>query len=190
MESKASTGGGDGGDGEQLPVGKVVLADKPYTDEGAAEIAAFLRPRAPGISRADRSDVIAGRPEDEALRVLAEVCAPRKRMRAEGRGGEGGDRPIAAKLAGRAKSQDENAPPGRKMNEAGSVAHSTEARTREEGKKARPVAQTCTVKGCSKRKQSGCNGMCIAHSREAGNPVPVATDMHGEGMLEAEAVWV
>ena len=32
--------------------------------------------------------------------------------------------------------------------------------------------QTCTVKGCSKRRQSGCNGMCMAHSREAGNPVP------------------
>ena len=81
-----------------------------------------------------------------------------------------------AKLAGRAKSQDEKAPPGRKMNEAGkreeAVAHSTEARKREEAKKARPVAQTCTVKGCSKRRQSGCNGMCIAHSREAGNPVP------------------
>ena len=64
-------------------------------------------------------------------------------------------------------------PPGRKMNEAGSVAHSTEARTREEGKKARPVAQTCTVKGCSKWRISGCNGMCIAHNTEAGNPVPV-----------------
>ena len=54
----------------------------------------------------------------------------------------------------------------------------------------RPVAQTCTVKGCSKRRQSGCNGMCIAHSREAGNPVPGRPDMHGEGMFEAEAVWV
>jgi hypothetical protein len=30
----------------------------------------------------------------------------------------------------------------------------------------------CTVKGCSKLRQSGCNGMCKAHSREAGNPVP------------------
>ena len=83
-----------------------------------------------------------------------------------------------AKLAGRAKSQDEKAPPGRKMNEAGkreeAVVHSTEARKREEAKKARPVAQTCTVKGCSKRRQSGCHGMCIAHSREAGNPVPVS----------------
>ena len=85
-----------------------------------------------------------------------------------------------AKLAGRAKSQDEKAPPGRKMNEAGkreeAVAHSTEARKREEAKKARPVAQTCTVKGCSKWRISGCNGMCMAHSIEAGNPVsrPVA----------------
>ena len=83
-----------------------------------------------------------------------------------------------AKLAGRAKSQDEKAPPGRKMNEAGkreeAVAHSTEARKREEAKKARPVAQTCTVKGCSKWRISGCNGMCMAHSTEAGNPVPVA----------------
>ena len=35
-----------------------------------------------------------------------------------------------------------------------------------------PVAQKCTVKGCSKLRQSGCNGMCKAHSREAGNPVP------------------
>ena len=138
MESKASTGGGDGGDGEQLPVGKVVLADKPYTDEGAAEIAAFLRPRAPGISRADRSDVIAGRQEDEALRVLDEVCVPRKKMRAEG--GGGGDRSIAAKLAGRAKSQDENAPPGRKMNEAGSVAHSTEL-AREEASTSGPLTE-------------------------------------------------
>ena len=66
------SGGGDGG--TKLPVGKVVLADKSYTDEGAAVIAAFLRPLAPGISRADLSDVIAGRPEDEALRVLAELC--------------------------------------------------------------------------------------------------------------------
>ena len=83
-----------------------------------------------------------------------------------------------AKLAGRAKSQDEKAPPGRKMNEAGkreeAVAHSTEARKREEAKKARPVAQTCTVKGCSKRRQPGRNGMCMAHSTEAGNAVPVA----------------
>ena len=81
-----------------------------------------------------------------------------------------------AKLAGRAKSQDEKAPPGRKMNEAGkreeAVAHSTEARKREEAKKAPPVAKICTVKGCSKARQSGCNGMCKAHSREAGNPVP------------------
>ena len=37
-----------------------------------------------------------------------------------------------------------------------------------------PVTQTCTVKGCSKRRQPGCNGMCQAHSREAGNAVPVA----------------
>ena len=83
-----------------------------------------------------------------------------------------------AKLAGRAKSQDEKAPPGRKMNEAGkreeAVVHSTEARKREEAKKARPVAQTCTVKGCSKWKISGRNGMCMAHSTEAGNAVPVA----------------
>ena len=72
-------------------------------------------------------------------------------------------------------------PPGRKMNEAlpsKAVAHSTEARTREEAKKARPVAQTCTVKGCSKRRQSGCNGMCRAHSTEAGNPVPVRSRRH------------
>ena len=31
----------------------------------------------------------------------------------------------------------------------------------------RPVAQTCTVKGCSKWRISGCNGMCMAHSKEA-----------------------
>ena len=66
----------------------------------------------------------------------------------------------------------------RKMNKAGkreeAVANSTEARKREEAKKARPVARACTVKGWSKRRQSGCNGMCRAHSTEAGNPVPVA----------------
>jgi hypothetical protein len=48
------------------------------------------------------------------------------------------------------------------------IAHSTEAGN----PVPRPVAQTCTVKGCSKLRQSGCNGMCIAHSREAGDPVP------------------
>ena len=31
----------------------------------------------------------------------------------------------------------------------------------------RPVAQTCTVKGCSKWRIAGCHGMCIAHSKEA-----------------------
>ena len=62
-----------------------------------------------------------------------------------------------AKLAGRAKSQDEKAAPGRKMNEAGkreeAVAHSTEARGSQKGSSGRP-------------------------------------DMHGEGMLEAEAAGV
>ena len=62
------------------------------------------------------------------------------------------------------------------------MAHSTEA-----GNPV-PVAQTCTVKGCSKRRQSGCNGMCMAHSTEAGNPVLAGRpDMHGEGMFEVEA---
>ena len=49
-------------------------------------------------------------------------------------------------------------------------AHSTEAGN----PVPRPVALTCTVKGCSKWRVSGCNGMCRAHSTEAGNPVPVA----------------
>ena len=53
------------------------------------------------------------------------------------------------------------------------ISHHQQVSSREAGNPV-PVAQTCTVKGCSKRRISGCNGMCTAHSREAGNPVPVA----------------
>ena len=76
---------------------------------------------------------------------VATSLVPRKRKRAGGEGEGGGDRPIAAKgervmkfEIAQKKSQDEKAPPGRKMNEASkreeAVAHSTEARKREEAK--------------------------------------------------------
>ncbi|TYZ64885.1 hypothetical protein PybrP1_001108 [[Pythium] brassicae (nom. inval.)] len=50
------------------------LRGKSYTEDGARVLADALLGRLQGLKVADLADVIAGRPEDEALRVLAILC--------------------------------------------------------------------------------------------------------------------
>uniref|UniRef100_A0A7S2UT21 Uncharacterized protein n=2 Tax=Attheya septentrionalis TaxID=420275 RepID=A0A7S2UT21_9STRA len=71
LESHALLHSPDFGDVQTI---ELVLSDKSYTAEAAKCIAAFLEPLAPRIVRADLSDIIASRMEEEGLQVLETIC--------------------------------------------------------------------------------------------------------------------
>lgn len=65
------------GDSSPLRFDAISLRGKSYTEEGAQVIAdSFLARLDKSLKIVDLADVIAGRPEDEALRVLSIMCRP------------------------------------------------------------------------------------------------------------------